>query len=449
MLEDYVGPDVFRTGVRNYIAHHAYGNTVTDDLWREIDAVSPKKIAGIAHDFTRQAGVPLITAERLGGELKLTQGRFGADEASKAPRAWRTPVTVAGLSEPWRTVVSAKAPAVHAAGPHAAPLINAGNAGYFRSRYSPTLEAALIARFAELAPDDQLGLIYDSRALGLAGYAPISDFLAIAEKSGSAQEPVVALTLARQIAGLDDLYKGQPGQAKWRAFARSVLQPTLARVGWDKRAGEADNVAVLRRSLLLALSQLDDPGVIAEARKRFAVLLKDPNSLSGSERQTVLNIAARHADEATWDQLHALAQADRDVTDRTRRYADLGSAEDPALADRALALALTSEPSATDAPSIIAAVADNFPDKAWAFVMAHRAQVEAMLEPTSRTTFFTNLASDSADPAMPAKLEAFAKTVPASARGEVDKALAAVRYRAQVAQKRLPDADRWIASRGR
>jgi len=43
MLEAYVGEDAFRAGVRNYIAHHAYGNTVTDDLWREVDAVSPRK----------------------------------------------------------------------------------------------------------------------------------------------------------------------------------------------------------------------------------------------------------------------------------------------------------------------------------------------------------------------------------------------------------------------
>ena len=38
-----------------------------------------------------------------------------------------------------------------------------------------------------------------------------------------------------------------------------------------------------------------------------------------------------------------------------------------------------------------------------------------------------------------------AKTTPASARGEIDKALATIRYRQQVAQRRLPDADRWIA----
>ncbi len=447
MLEDYVGEDTFRAGVRNYIAHHAYGNTVTDDLWREIDAVSPKKITDIAHDFTKQAGVPLISIDSPGGKgVRLTQSRFGADEASKAPRTWRTPVTVANIGEPWKVMVSAGHPAVAAdAVTRNGPLVNAGHVGYFRSAYSPQLWAQVMKIYGQLKPEDQLGLIYDSRALGETGYSPIADFLEVAQKASGASDPVVLRTLVQQLGAFDDLYKGQPGRAAWRAFARGALQEAYGRVGWNKAPGESDNVALLRRSLLLTLSQLDDPAVVAEARQRFAVLLKDPDSLKGSDRQTVLNIVARHADAATWEQLHTLAQNDRDVTDRTRRYADLGAAEDPALADRALALALTKEPSPTDAPEVISAVAGNFPDKAWDFIIAHRAAVDTLLEPTSRTTYYANTASGSSDAGMPAKLEGFAKTAPASARGEIEKALATIRYRQQVVQKRLPDADRWIA----
>jgi aminopeptidase N len=447
MLEDYVGADVFRAGVRNYVAHHAYANTVTDDLWREIDAVSPRKISGIAHDFTLQAGVPLVSAELQAGKLSLEQSRFGADAASQAPRAWRTPVRVAGLAEPWRPLVSAGTPAVHAAAPQAAPLINAGQTGYFRSRYTPELEAALVARFGQLSPEDQLGLIYDSRALGETGYAPMGDFLAIAEKAGAAADPVVVGTLALQIYAFDDYYRGQPGRDAFRAFARAVLQPAFARVGWDRRPGEPDNVALMRRDLLATLGRLDDPAVVAEAHRRFKRLVEDPASLSGADRLTVIGIAAEHADAATWDQLHAMAQKDRDVTDRGRLYAALGSAHDPELVDRALALALSGEPSATDAPDIITAAAGNDADKAFDFIIAHRAQVDAMIEPSSRTSYFTNIAGVSSSPAMPAKLGAFAGSAPASARGEVDKALASVRYRQEVTQKRLPEADRWIAAR--
>jgi hypothetical protein len=47
---------------------------------------------------------------------------------------------------------------------------------------------------------------------------------------------------------------------------------------------------------------------------------------------------------------------------------------------------------------------------------------------------------------MPAKLTAFAATVPPSARGEVAKALASIAYRMEVISKRLPEVDRWLAA---
>jgi aminopeptidase N len=446
MLETYVGEDVFRAGVRNYIAHHAYGNTVTDDLWREIDKISPKKITAIAHDFTLQAGVPLISASRGKDTVLLTQSRFGADAASKAPRNWRTPVTVAGLGAPWRTVVSASASAFKAAPAGATPLLNAGQTGYFRSRYSPELEQRIVAALPSLAAEDQLGLIYDSLTLGEAGYGPMDDFLAVARAAQGVDDPVVLRALAIQLVDVDDLYRGQPGRAAFQAFARARLAPAFAKVGWDPKPGEADNAAILRRTLITILAELDDPAVVAEARRRFAALLKAPDSLTGTSRQTVLQIVAAHATPAEWDQLHALAQRTTNVTDRTRLYGDLAIGHDPALADKALALALTSEPSTTDAPELISGVSDNFPEKAFDFAVAHRAAVDAMIEPTSRTSFYARLASGARSAEILPRLKGFAETVPASARGEVTKAVSAIEFRLQIVAKRLPEVDRWLAA---
>jgi aminopeptidase N len=446
MLETYVGEDVFRAGVRNYIAHHAYGNTVTDDFWSEIDKVSPRKITGIAHDFTLQAGVPLITVDEGPGKgLRLTQSRFGADAASKAPRSWRTPVTVGNLAAPWKTMVSAKAPATAARAAGDAPLLNAGQTAYFRSRYAPELEARIVKAFPTLPPVDQLGLIYDSRALGEAGYAPMSDFLAIARNAEGVDEPVVLQALATSLAAVDDLYRDGPRRTAFRAFGRARLAPAFARLGWDARPGEPDNAAILRRSLITTLARFDDPAVVAEARRRFAAWLKAPESLTGTARQTVLQIVAEHADAAEWDQLHALAQKTTNVTDRTRLYRDLAVGHDPALADKALALALTKEPSVTDVPEMISSVAKTFPEKAFDFALANRAAVDALVEPTSRTSFFTLLASGSTTPAMLPKLEAFGQTVPASARGEVTKAASTIRFRQEIVARRLPQVDRWLA----
>jgi len=64
MLEAYVGADAWRDGVRRYIKAHAYGNTVTNDLWREVEVTAGKPITDIAHEFTLQPGIPLIRVEQ-------------------------------------------------------------------------------------------------------------------------------------------------------------------------------------------------------------------------------------------------------------------------------------------------------------------------------------------------------------------------------------------------
>ncbi|MEW5685542.1 MAG: M1 family metallopeptidase [Pseudomonadota bacterium] len=450
MFESYVGEDAFRDGVRRYIKKHSYGNTVSTDLWAALDEASPgKPVSPVAKDFTRQAGVPLIQAREADGGIALTQSRFGVDESQRAAQTWQTPVTVQPVNggPSWNGLVSAGSP--QTAKVAAPAVVNAGQTGYFRTAYAPELWARLAPQFAKLSPADQLGLLYDSRALGEAGLAPMSDFLTLAKNAPADADPVVLQTLASNLAALDGLLAGRPSQAAYRRFVIGRLSPIAARLGWSAKAGEPDNDAVLRRAVLTALGGFGDEATIAEARKRFARYLKAPDSLGGAERQAVLAIVAANADAATWEQLHGLAKASKDVTDRSRLYGLLGANDDPALVKRTLDLVLTGELSPSDVPAIIAAVAEAHPDAAYDFAIAHRAKVDELLEPTSRTTFYAETADASRQPAMIEKLDRLSATVPASSRGEIDKAAAAIRYRTEVIRDRAPELERWLNTHGR
>ena len=46
MLEQYLGADAFREGIRHYLESHAYGNTETTDLWDAIESVTERAGAG-------------------------------------------------------------------------------------------------------------------------------------------------------------------------------------------------------------------------------------------------------------------------------------------------------------------------------------------------------------------------------------------------------------------
>jgi aminopeptidase N len=447
MLESHIGAAAFRAGVRSYIARYAYQNTVTDDFWRELERASPRPVTQIAHDFTLQSGVPLIRAAPDRDGVSLRQDRFGRAEGGPSRAGWLTPITVqAAGGEIWTGLVSRAQPAVAPIPADRAPMVNAGQRGYFRTRYDAALWSPLTARFASLAPEDQLGLLYDSRALVQAGEGSPGDYLDLARAAAAAREPIVLAALTEGIVGIARAYPPEAG-ARYRAFGRARLAPVLDRIGWAAAPGEDENLTALRATLINALGgELGDPATVAQARLRFQHALGAPDSLAPGLRPGVLAVVAREATPADWDALHGLARSARSSVERDRLYALLGAARDPALAERALALALSGEPPPTTAPAILSSVAVLHPEIAFRFALAHRAAVEALLEPSSRTAFFTGLASGSSDPALADALAEFGRSVPASSRPDVARGVSAIQRRRSFADRRLPEFDRWLAA---
>jgi aminopeptidase N len=448
MLEIYVGEDRFRAGVEAYIKAHEYGNTVTDDLWRELDKTAAQPITPVAHAFTLQAGVPLIRASATSNGIHLTQDRFAADESANAPTVWPVPVKVAGNGvAPWVGLVSRDKPADLVVGAGAAPVVNAGQTAYFRTLYDATLFGKLEAAFAGLAPADQLGLINDARALGYSNYAPLANLFALARKVTPDSDPVVQGTMAARIQGVAELYEGLAGEKAFDAYGRHVLQPLFAKFGWTAKPGESQNVTLARANLLSSLSELDDPAVISQAQAYFQQYLRDPSALSPDLRRSVLSIVALHADAKTWDELHTLAKNVKSALAKQELYVLLGRARDKALAQKALALAGTDEPPLTNRPSMIRAVSVRFPDMAVDYASTHWNEITVSLEPDSRAEYVPSLAGNSRDLATIPKLRAFAAAhIPADAQGDERKAEATIRFYAKVRSERLPELDRWLAA---
>ena len=71
MLEGFAGADVWRRGIRSYMAKHAYRNTRTSDLWAAVEGAGATGLAAIAQDFTTQPGIPLIEV----GPAQCVDGR--------------------------------------------------------------------------------------------------------------------------------------------------------------------------------------------------------------------------------------------------------------------------------------------------------------------------------------------------------------------------------------
>ena len=456
MLEGYVGPDAWRAGVRRYIRGHAYGNTVSDDLWREIEAAAGKPITAIAHDFTLQPGVPLITVQDApcrGGasQVHLTQGEFSLDQPDKRPLAWSVPVILASRSAapPVRILVQGGQADVAVPGCDTL-VVNAGQSGYFRTLYAPPLFARIVSSFPVLPAADQLGILADGWALGRAGRQPLSDVLDLARATPPEADPKVWEEVASIFESLDYASRGEPSrQAALRAFAVARLAPVLARVGWSARPGEPSPVAILRDVLIDNLAQLGDQTVIDEARRRYAVQDSDAAAIPATLRRRILGVVALEADVATWDRLHEAARAEKTPLVRDQLYLLLSSSLDDGLARHALDLALTAEPGVTIAAEMIARVAYEHPELAFDFALAHMAEVNQRIDAPSRSRYFARLAMASADPAMIGKLKAYAAAnVDEKARRDTDTAAARIADRVRFHREVMPSLDAWLARNG-
>lgn len=455
MLESYVGHDAWRDGVRAYMKQHAHGNTVSDDLWQAVETAAKKPIKAIAHDFTLQPGVPLITVSNAtcaAGKttLSLTQGEFSKDIPGKKPLTWRVPVTVQAVGGGMaKTLVTGGqgTVTVDGCGP---VIVNAGQSGYFRTLYGSERFTGIVQNFAKLPAIDQLGVMSDAWSMGLAGYQPATDFLDLAKATPADADPQVLSKVAKTMSAIDGYYEGLPTErAAFRKVAIGQLRPLLAKVGWAAKAGEPDNVAILRADLIGALGGLGDAEVVAEATRRFNADKTDPAAIPGPLRKTILGVVASHADQATWDAIRAQAQAEKTPLVRAQLYSLLASAEDPALAQKALALALTPEPGETMSSTMISKVASNHPDMTFDWAAANKDAVNSKVDSTSRTRFIPGLGAGSSNPATAEKMKAWAAAnLAEGSRKEADKSAAAVMNRAQIRQQRLPAITAWVAKAG-
>jgi aminopeptidase N len=328
-------------------------------------------------------------------------------------------------------------------------LVNSGQTGYYRTLYSPALLDRLTQSYASLKPIDQIGLLADNWGLGLAGYQPASEALDILDAAPANANPQLYTRMANILGQIYNFYNGDPQrQALVSRYASAKLSPALARIGWTPRSDETSNIGILRSQLIGTLGTMGDRAVVAEATRRFQT--NDPSVQAGPLRSTILAVSSLNLESAGWDRLRAQAQAEKNPLVKAQLYRLLGASRDPALAQRALDLALTEEPGATTSPGIISTVAARHPDLAFAYALQNRGKVEALVDASSRAAYLPNLAAGSSDPAMVARLQEYAtRNMTAESRRPADIAIAAIQDRLRVRETRVPDITRWLEAKVR
>lgn len=453
MLESFLGEEVFRDGIRKYMAAHKLSNTTSADLWNSLSEASGKPVGEIAAAWTEQPGFPVVKVARdPEGKITLTQERFTVHYENAPALEWKIPLTysVAGQAAPASLLMTSKTIDLPGASPDRAVKLNVEGAGTYRVQYDEASWKLLLGELPKLSSADRANLLLDAWALVQANRAPLSHYLELVEKLPEKNE----LAEREQIIGVFDfinrLLARTPQHEPFQKYARSILRPGFEQAGWEPKSGEPPKVVMLRGSLINALGDLNDEEIIAGCRARFQKYLADPRSLAPDLRPPVFAVVGRYADEATWKKLHELGRKTTSIEEKQNYYDALAGALDPTLAARTLEISLGDELPTSRAIYLVAKVArqSEHPEVAWQFARANMKKLLAKTDALAANSYAPGLFTFFSDSARIRELQLYAKSdLPPTAAKSVAKAIDEVGFRAEFKARLATQIGAWVSNR--
>lgn len=302
MIQQYIGHEAFRAGLKSYFAKHAYGNTVGDDLWDALEASSGKQIKSIMNTWISQPGYPVISLSRQGENLTLTQSQFFVGPHGSSDRTW--PVPLGSTSNALPELLAT--PSITVNEP-AAVQLNLQDGAHFITNYDELSRNALIAKVADgsLDPIGRVQLLDEATLLARGGVMSSDALLPLLEAyKDETLEPVwniVSLGLAELRKFIED---SPEAEKKLRELSAKMAAKEYARLGWESKTNESEEDTKLR-STAVALSLYGEvPEAIAKAKELYDTTpLED---IDTELRAIIISSVTRHGDSKVVDDLMAI-----------------------------------------------------------------------------------------------------------------------------------------------
>ncbi|WP_414449458.1 M1 family metallopeptidase [Burkholderia sp. 22PA0099] len=156
MLEGYLGDDVMRRGLQQYLADYSFGNGTPQRLWDALSNASGQKVGPIGDSFVRQTGVPLLTLDaqcdltKNQNVVTIKQAPFPNTNAYPGTQ-WTVPVTLAygdGLIKRTTLALKDTQAQVRLDG-CSAVLANPSGFDYYVTNYSDSAWSALLPQLSK------------------------------------------------------------------------------------------------------------------------------------------------------------------------------------------------------------------------------------------------------------------------------------------------------------
>lgn len=379
MLEQYLGENAFRDGIRLYLRRHEYANAETTDLWDALEDSTRQPARALMDSWIFQAGYPLISVEREKGELILSQRLFRYLQDGDPPdRKFHVPVFLrAGTKQETveRTVLlTDQELRIPLAEGLDRVVANAGGHGFYRVRYSPELMTAVKRDLqANLLAVERFNLVNDSWATTQAGLTPLTDYLdlipLVREETDLNVWTAVIISCHHLHRILDETQ-----DRLLQERIRAVFNPALQRLTWSPKEGETELEQQLRGELINALGTVGaDQACQQRARELYSQYEKDPASVERNLVPALVSIVAYTGRTADYEKFYSRFKNAQTPQEETRYLFALGAFRHPDLIDRTLQMTLNGEVRTQNAPYLLRGILLNKDarEKAWSFIEEH------------------------------------------------------------------------------
>jgi puromycin-sensitive aminopeptidase len=284
MLEQYLGDEAFRDGIRLYLKRHAYANAETTDLWDALEDSTRQPVRALMDKWIFQAGYPVIAVARDPRGIVLAQQIFRyIKNGSDQERIWHVPVFLrAGTKDGvvQKTLLLTERE-MHVDLPEAEwVVVNAGGHGYYRVHYSSDLIAALKQGLhGNLSPVERFGVVNDTWASTLAGLTPLPEYLDLIDLLHDENDINVWTTVIGSAHHLKRVLF-DPQCIVLEERLRALMGPVLERLDWTPKEGEPALVSQLRGDLIAALGTVaEDKECQQRARELYRQYEKEPGAV--------------------------------------------------------------------------------------------------------------------------------------------------------------------------
>jgi aminopeptidase N len=340
-LHSYLGPDLFKKGLASYLKDHAYGNTVTMDLWKSLENASDKPVSEFMSEWTAQPGFPLVkVSQPTSNKLQLTQERFNDPKSNSV---WPIPILNDAIAQ---ATLDKKVDEVTFSTEKPANLkINKNQGAFYRTLYEKDLLKHILKKesYQHLSSLDKVGLLADVAEASRLGYSSSVEALVLVDKLHIESDYIIWDTIITALSSLKSAMNDENFNKLLNPYVIEISASELKRLGWDEKPTETHFNQLMRPNILAINAGAKNKTVVKKCQELFDRIeiggryTNETNPVLPSQRSIVYSAAMRHSeDEKVYEKLLIMHEQTSSSEERLNITAGITSSRDSKIIKKVL-----------------------------------------------------------------------------------------------------------------